>query len=67
MPFGKLVSVGLPESELPPLNPHVLIGSGAFIGGSRMGSKRDAMQMLALAAEKGVKPWCVLPSLFDRR
>ena len=35
------------------------IGNGCFIGGSHIGSKKEALEMLDLAAKKGIKPWRV--------
>lgn len=54
---GRLIYVGMPEDKLPALGPQDLISNGAFIGSSRIGSKKEAMQMLQLAADKGIKTW----------
>jgi alcohol dehydrogenase (NADP+) len=55
---GRLVYVGLPETrKLPQLGPQDFVPNGAFIGGSHIGSKKEAMQMLQLAADKGIKAW----------
>jgi hypothetical protein len=35
----------------------VLSGNGAFIGGSHIGSKVEVLEMLKVAADKGVKSW----------
>lgn len=58
-PFGKFVSVAAPDDPLPGYRAMVLNNGGTFIGGSRVGSKNDAVSMLKLAAEKKVKPWFV--------
>lgn len=63
-PYGKFISVAAPDEPLPGFYALALNTSGAFIGGSHIGSKRDTLNMLALAAEKNVKPWCV-PQLFS--
>ncbi|KAI0772639.1 GroES-like protein [Irpex lacteus] len=56
---GKLIIVGIPDIDqpLPELHAFDLVPNGAFIGGSAVGSKKEALEMLKLAAEKGVKPW----------
>ncbi|KAI5120604.1 hypothetical protein M0805_008080 [Coniferiporia weirii] len=61
-PFGKFISVGIPNENLPGFHAYMLCSNGASFGGSHLGSKTDAMKMLALAAEKDIKPWIeVLP------
>jgi alcohol dehydrogenase (NADP+) len=54
---GRLIYVGMPEDKLPQLGPQDLAANGAFIGSSHIGSKKEAMQMLQLAADKGIKTW----------
>lgn len=57
---GRIVFVGLPDinDPLPPLHPiNLVVPSGGSIGGSAIGSKTDCLEMLALAAEKNIKPW----------
>ena len=54
---GRLVYVGMPEDKLPQVGAQELSNNGCFIGGSHIGSKKEALQMLQLAAEKGVKAW----------
>ncbi|EIW62534.1 GroES-like protein [Trametes versicolor FP-101664 SS1] len=56
---GKLITVGIPDADnpLPPIHPFDLMSSGALLGGSHIGSKKECIEMLQLAAEKGVKPW----------
>lgn len=56
---GKFITVGLPDANnpLPPIHPFDLMSSGALLGGSHIGSKKECVEMLQLAAEKGVKPW----------
>ena len=56
---GRFVTVGLPDADehLPTLHAFDLVPNGCFIGGSAIGSKNECMDMLALAAEKGIKPW----------
>ncbi|EPQ51237.1 GroES-like protein [Gloeophyllum trabeum ATCC 11539] len=54
---GKFITVGLPDGPLPQLSAFDLNPNGCFLGGSRVGSKREAAEMLGLAAEKGIRPW----------
>ncbi|KAH9948147.1 GroES-like protein [Amylocystis lapponica] len=55
--YGKFVNVGLPNENLPTLHAFDLLPNGCAISGSHIGSKEDCMDMLKIAAEKGVKPW----------
>ncbi|GAA98437.1 uncharacterized protein L969DRAFT_87055 [Mixia osmundae IAM 14324] len=62
VPQGKLVYVGMPEESLGEIKSQQLAGNGAFIGSSHIGSKKEALAMYKLAADKGVKPMLlVLP------
>lgn len=56
---GRLINVGIPDMDkpLPTLHAFDLVPNGCYIGGSGIGSKKECMDMLRLAAEKGVKPW----------
>ena len=56
---GRLINVGIPDVDqpMPRLHAFDLVPNGAYIGGSAIGSKRECMEMLKLAAEKGIKPW----------
>ena len=54
---GKLVNVGAPDQPIQDVSPFSLIMNGCFFGGSKIGSKKEAVMMLHLAAEKGIKPW----------
>jgi alcohol dehydrogenase (NADP+) len=62
---GRFVSVGLPDDRLPGFAPMALLKNGAFFGGSHIGSKAECLQMLDLAAKKGVKPWIELLPMKD--
>ena len=68
---GKFISVGLPDKPIPFVSPAAFASNGAFFGSSHIGSKKEALEMLALAVKKGVKPWLarlyLLPAtkLFD--
>lgn len=54
---GKWVSVGLPENETLQIKPQDLINNGCLIGSSHLGSRREMLEMLQLAADKGIKSW----------
>jgi D-arabinose 1-dehydrogenase-like Zn-dependent alcohol dehydrogenase len=54
---GRLVYVGMPEDKLPPVKAQELSNNGCFIGSSHIGSRKEALQMLQLAADKGIKTW----------
>lgn len=50
------VFVGMPEEGYK-IRSNMLSGNGAAIKSSHIGSKPEVVQMLKLAADKGVKPW----------
>ena len=56
---GKFISVGLPDvdSPFPPIHAMSLAMPGCLLGGSSIGNKKEAMEMLELARSKGIKPW----------
>jgi alcohol dehydrogenase (NADP+) len=54
---GRLVYVGMPEDNLPQVTAQKLSSNGCFIGSSHIGSKKEVLQMLQLAADKGIKTW----------
>lgn len=54
---GTMVYVGIPEQALPALPPTLMIGSNTALRGSNTGSKKEALEMLELAASMGVKSW----------
>ena len=54
---SSLISVGLPDEPLPQFKPAAFMPNSSKLGGSHIGSKKEAMEMLELAAKKGVKPW----------
>ncbi|CUM62623.1 uncharacterized protein PRCAT00000177001 [Priceomyces carsonii] len=54
----KFISVGLPPvSETFEVSPFTFLKNGGSFGSSLLGSKAEALEMLELAAAKGVKPW----------
>lgn len=56
---GKFVSVGMPEDAELKISPQALNGSGCFIGASHLGSRREMLEMLKLAADKKLHSWVV--------
>jgi alcohol dehydrogenase (NADP+) len=54
---GKFVTVGMPEEALPTMSAFDFFSNGCYLGSSKIGSKKEAIQMLQLAADKGIKPW----------
>ncbi|KAJ3533974.1 hypothetical protein NM688_g7203 [Phlebia brevispora] len=56
---GRFINVGIPDADqpLPTIHAFDLVPNGCYIGGSSVGSKKECMEMLRIAAEKGVKPW----------
>lgn len=54
---GRFVSVGLPPvKDSFEVNPFSFLSNGGSFGSSLLGSKAEALDMLKLAAEKGVRP-----------
>jgi alcohol dehydrogenase (NADP+) len=56
-PHGTFVQVGAPEDELPGFSAFALIAKGACLKGSIIGPPKEIEEMLALVAEKKLKPW----------
>jgi alcohol dehydrogenase (NADP+) len=54
---GKFVSVGLPEGEGVKVRNQTFLANGCFIGTSHLGSRKEVLSMLQLAADKGIKTW----------
>jgi alcohol dehydrogenase (NADP+) len=54
---GKWVSVGLPGGEGITVRNQDFLPNGCFIGSSHLGSRRETLEMLQLAADKGIKTW----------
>ncbi|KAF9464013.1 NADPH-dependent alcohol dehydrogenase [Collybia nuda] len=62
---GRLIMVAIPNEDLPSLMSSDLSKNGSFLGGSKIGSKKEALEMLDLAVKKGVKPWIEMLSMKD--
>ncbi|KAH9477382.1 NADP-dependent alcohol dehydrogenase 6 [Psilocybe cubensis] len=56
VPGGRLIMVAIPDDKLPAMSKGTLFSSGLY-GGSVLGSKKEAVEMLQLACDKGIKPW----------
>ncbi|CAM1505220.1 Fc.00g108570.m01.CDS01 [Cosmosporella sp. VM-42] len=54
---GHWNSVGLPGGEGISVRNQDFISNGCFIGSSHLGSRREMLEMLQLAADKGIKSW----------
>jgi alcohol dehydrogenase (NADP+) len=54
---GRWVSVGLPEGSGQEVKTSDLLKNGCLIGASHLGSRKEVLAMLDLAAEKGIKAW----------
>ncbi|OGM41011.1 NADP-dependent alcohol dehydrogenase 6 [Aspergillus bombycis] len=54
---GRWISVGLPEEEGQVIKAQNLIANGVLIGASHLGSRREMLEMLKLAADKGLRGW----------
>ncbi|WVQ85492.1 hypothetical protein IAT38_007657 [Cryptococcus sp. DSM 104549] len=61
----KLVFVGMPEEGLANITSQALSGNAASLSSSHLGNKGEVQQMLALAAEKKVKPWVEILQMKD--
>ncbi|KAK2799371.1 hypothetical protein FQN49_008950, partial [Arthroderma sp. PD_2] len=51
------VSVGLPEEDGPSIKAQSFIANGVLMGASHLGSRREMLEMLQLAADKGLQSW----------
>jgi alcohol dehydrogenase (NADP+) len=54
---GRWVSVGLPEEAGVAIKAQDLLSNGVLMGASHLGSRREMLDMLQLAADKGIKSW----------
>ncbi|KAK7413829.1 hypothetical protein QQX98_007323 [Neonectria punicea] len=54
---GHWNSVGLPGGEGLTIRNQDFISNGCYIGTSHLGSRREMLEMLQLAADKGIKSW----------
>jgi alcohol dehydrogenase (NADP+) len=54
---GRWVSVGLPEGEGLTVRTQTFLKNGCFFGSSHLGSRKETLAMLQLAADKGIRTW----------
>ncbi|RDW80937.1 putative cinnamyl alcohol dehydrogenase [Coleophoma crateriformis] len=54
---GRWISVGLPPGAGQEVKSHMFMENGCLIGASHLGSRKETLAMLQLAAEKGIKSW----------
>ncbi|KAL1884977.1 hypothetical protein Plec18167_001634 [Paecilomyces lecythidis] len=54
---GRWINVGLPEEEGQVIKAQHLISNGVLIGATHLGSRREMLHMLQLAADKDLKGW----------
>ncbi|KFZ09745.1 hypothetical protein V502_08521 [Pseudogymnoascus sp. VKM F-4520 (FW-2644)] len=54
---GRFISVGLPEGSGAEVRAQDLLGNGCLIGASHLGSRREVLEMLQLAADKKIESW----------
>jgi alcohol dehydrogenase (NADP+) len=54
---GRWINVGLPEGSGQEVKAQDLLSNGCLIGASHLGSRKETLAMLELAAEKGLKSW----------
>jgi len=54
---GRWISVGLPEGEGFQIKTQSFLKNGCLIGASHLGSRKEVLAMLKLAADKGIESW----------
>ncbi|RDL37434.1 putative cinnamyl alcohol dehydrogenase [Venustampulla echinocandica] len=54
---GKWISVGLPEGSGQEVKSNMFMENGCLIGASHLGSRKEVLAMLQLAADKGIESW----------
>lgn len=54
---GRWISVGLPEGAGQEVKTDTFMANGCLIGASHLGSRKEMIRMLQLAADKGLKSW----------
>ncbi|KAF2105597.1 chaperonin 10-like protein [Lophiotrema nucula] len=62
---GTLIQVGAPEDTLPPLHAFQLIFKRLKLGGSLIGGRQEAKDMLQLAAKSKLKAWTQVVPMKD--
>lgn len=54
---GRWISVGLPEGAGQEVKSNMFMENGCLIGATHLGSRKEVLRMLQLAADKGIHPW----------
>jgi len=54
---GAFNQCGLPNNALPSVKPFTFAANGCHLTGSHIGSKKEVLEMLDLAAKSGLKSW----------
>jgi alcohol dehydrogenase (NADP+) len=54
---GRWIMVGMPEGAGQEVRSQTLAGNGCLIGASHIGNRKETIDMLNLAAEKGLRSW----------
>ena len=54
---GKWISVGLPEGAGQEVKSQMFMENGCLIGASHLGSRKEMLAMLKLAADHAIEPW----------
>ena len=54
---GRFIAVGLPEGAGWQVKPQNLLANGCLIGSSHLGSRKETLEMLDLAAERDIRSW----------
>jgi alcohol dehydrogenase (NADP+) len=54
---GRWISVGLPEGQGQEVKTQSFLANGCLIGASHLGSRKEVLAMLQLAADKGIESW----------
>jgi alcohol dehydrogenase (NADP+) len=54
---GRWISVGLPEGAGQEVKTSTFMANGCLIGATHLGSRKEMIRMLQLAADKGLKSW----------
>ncbi|KAG9792318.1 NADPH-dependent medium chain alcohol dehydrogenase, partial [Aureobasidium melanogenum] len=54
---GRFINVGLPEEAGQEIKAQDLLSNGVLIGASHLGSRKEVLAMLELAAAKNIKSW----------
>ena len=54
---GRFIAVGLPEGTGWQVRPQSLTSNGCLIGSSHLGTRKEVLEMLQLAADRNIRSW----------